>query len=85
MIGGRIAGQQASSSSGNSSNSTADHGHVGERHVDAVLDGVQQLNDHIGDVLEAQLPLRRAGKVAHVQGVEEEGLQKRGGKKKESV
>lgn len=31
-------------------------GHVGEGHLHGVLDGVEKLHDHVGDVLEAQLP-----------------------------
>lgn len=31
-------------------------GHVGERHLHGVFDRVEQLHDHIADVLEAELP-----------------------------
>ena len=52
----------------------ANHGHVGERHIDGVLDRVQQLNDHIRHVLERQLPLGGTRELTHVQRVEQKRL-----------
>lgn len=51
IIDGRMAGKESGGSA-----PTA-HCHVCKRHIDTVLDGVQQLDDHIRDVLEGKLAL----------------------------